>query len=94
MQKKLQMASLLQINESKIKGGRQNYLFKKAQLSTLSVKSLREEEGSFTSKRIKLDSGVNHVTSRTVRSHLNEDKKKGASLRQRSKIPGQVLQED
>ena len=36
-----------------------------------SLKSLREKEGSFTSKRIQLDSGVNHVTSRTVRNHLN-----------------------
>ena len=36
-----------------------------------SLKSLREKEGSFTSKHIQLDSGVNHVTSRTVRNHLN-----------------------
>jgi hypothetical protein len=36
------------------------------------VKSLRDKEGSFTSKRIQLESGVNHVTSRTVRHYLNE----------------------
>jgi len=38
-----------------------------------SVTSLREEVGSFTSKRIQLDSGVKHVTSRTIRNHLNEE---------------------
>ena len=37
------------------------------------VKNLREKEGSFTSKRIQLDSGVKHVTSRTVRNHLNQE---------------------
>ena len=36
-----------------------------------SLKILREKEGSFTSRRIQLDSGVKHVTSRTVRNHLN-----------------------
>ena len=38
-----------------------------------SLKSLREKEGSFTSKRIQHDSGVKHVSSRTIRNHLNQE---------------------
>ena len=37
------------------------------------VKSLREQEGSFTSKRIQVESGVNHVSGRTIRHHLNNE---------------------
>ena len=37
-----------------------------------SVSSLRIKVGSFTSKRIQLESGVSHVSNRTIRNHLNK----------------------
>ena len=36
-----------------------------------SLKTLCENEGSFTSRRIQLHSGVKHVTSQMIRNHLN-----------------------
>lgn len=38
-----------------------------------SITSLREKEGSFTSKRVQVESGVSHVSDRTIRNCLNED---------------------
>ena len=37
-----------------------------------SVSSLQMKVGSFTSKRIQLESGVSHVFNRTIRNHLNK----------------------
>ena len=38
-----------------------------------SITSLRQKEGSFTSKRVQVESGVSHVSGRTIRNCLNED---------------------
>ena len=38
-----------------------------------SLYSLRRKVGSFTSKRIQVESGVHHVTSRTIRNHLKKE---------------------
>jgi hypothetical protein len=38
-----------------------------------SITSLRQKEGSFTSKCVQVESGVSHVSGRTIRNCLNED---------------------
>ncbi len=38
-----------------------------------SITSLRQKEGSFTSKRVQVESGVSHVSGRTIMNCLNED---------------------
>ena len=58
---------------AKHKGGRPTKLSErdKRQLSQ-QVYKLRESEGTFTSRRVKVEAGLNHIASRTVRHHLNK----------------------
>ena len=60
-------------DERKTDKGRQTRLSVQGKRSIVrSVSSLRIKVGSFTSKRIQLESGVSHVSNRTIHNHLNK----------------------
>ena len=62
-----------------------------------SLHALRRLDGSFTSKRVQLTSGITHVSNRTIRRHLNQrgyhylqSRKKGTALRVGFKKTSQI----
>ena len=68
------MVNLYLTREIKANKGRPSKLSPQDKRSIVrSITSLRQKEGSFTSKRVQVESGVSHVSGRTIRNCLNED---------------------
>ena len=53
---------------------------------TRTIPKLRKTEGNFPSKRLQLEAGTTHVSSRTFRRHLNSNGYKYLQTRKKGRI--------